>query len=447
MDELLGRQLPYSADAEQSVLGAMLIDPDCIPEVVETLSAQDFYIPENRRIFEIIYSMFTMSRPVDPVTVLEELKAAGVYDEAGGRAYLFQMMDVTPTSANVAKYAEIVRDKATLRTLAEITAEAYNNAVSGSGESSDILENTEQRIFSLRHNSTTNGLMPIRSVIVNAYNTLSELARTKGKYPGVESGFSGLDACLGGLKNSDLIILAARPGVGKTSFALNIAQNVAEKARKGVAVFNLEMSREQLVMRMLSSEALVDSKKLMTANLSDDEWEKIAHASSALGGSPIYIDDSANITVGEIKAKCRRLGDELGLVIIDYLQLMQSGRRSDSRVQEVSEISRSLKIMAKELNVPVICLSQLSRASEGRTDKRPILPDLRDSGAIEQDADVVMFLYREDYHNRDGEPTNECECIVAKNRHGETTTVKLKWLGQFTKFSTLETHYDEPPRR
>ncbi len=447
MDELLGRQMPYSADAEQSVLGAMLIDPNCISEVVTKLSAADFYVPENRKIFETIYDMFTLSRPVDPVTVLEELKAAGVYDEAGGRAYLFQMMDVTPTAANVEKYAEIVKDKAIMRSLAEASSRIYDNAISEAGSPKDVLESAEQSIYSLRRVGESDGLLPIRGVIVSTYNTLSEMARSKGKYPGVECGFSGIDACLGGLSDADLILIAARPGMGKTSFALNIAQNVAQKSRKAVAVFNLEMSREQLVMRMLSTEALVDSQKLRTASLSDEEWEKIAHASSVLGASPIFIDDTANITVGEIKAKCRRLGEELGLVIIDYLQLMQSGRRTDNRVQEISEITRSMKIMAKELKVPVICLSQLSRATEGRQDKRPVLSDLRDSGSIEQDADVVMFLYREDYYSREPEGNNECECIIAKNRHGETREVKLQWLGQFTKFSTQETRFDDPIRR
>ena len=447
MDELLGRQLPYNADAEQAVLGAMLIAPDCIAQVVEKLSASDFYLPENRKIYETIYSMFTMSRPIDPVTVLEELQSAGVYDEAGGRAYLFQIMDVTPTAGNVGKYAEIVRDKAVLRRLAEISAASYEHAIAGEGETSDILEKAEQDIFSLRHMGTGGGLVSIKTVVQNAIRDMSELSKSKGKYPGVESGFSGIDACLGGLKDSDLIILAARPGMGKTSFALNIAQNVAKRSGKSVAIFNLEMSREQLAMRMLSSEALVDMSKIMMADLTDDEWEKIARASLVLGGSPIFIDDTADINVGEIKAKCRRLGDDLGLVVIDYLQLMNSGRRSDSRVQEVSEISRSLKIMAKELNVPVVCLSQLSRATEGRQDKRPMLSDLRESGAIEQDADVVMFLYREDYYNRDDEPTNECLCTVAKNRHGEQRDIKLQWLGRFTKFSTQETHYDAPQRK
>lgn len=447
MDELLGKQLPYSAEAEQAVLGAMLINAACIPEVLEKINPRDFYIPENRKIFETIYSMFTLSRPIDPVTLLNELKQQQIYDDAGGRAYLFQLMEITPTAANVLYYTEIVRDKAMLRALAEVSAETYDRAIAASGDAADLIENAEQKIYALRRNASGRGLIPVRSIILDAYAHLSELAKNKGRLPGVECGFSDLDAFLGGIGNTDLVLLAARPGVGKTSMALNIAQNVAVKTKKDVAVFNLEMSREQLVMRMLSSESLIDLKRLRTADLSDDEWEKVARASTILGTAPLYIDDTPSIASGEIKAKCRRLGDNLALVVIDYLQLMQSGRRIENRVQEVSEISRSLKIMAKELNVPVICLSQLSRAPESRPDKRPMLSDLRDSGAIEQDADVVMFLYRDDYYNEDSEEKNVCECIVAKNRNGATGTVKLQWLGQFTRFSTQERHLNAPPHR
>ena len=447
MDELLSKRMPYSAEAEQSVLGSMLIDARCVPEVLELVSPKDFYVPENVKIFETLYSMFALSKPIDPITVLDELKLAGVYDDAGGRAYLMSLIDITPTSANVARYAAIVRDKALIRSLAEISGEIYENAITGEAEASVILEKAEQRIYSLRRDHSGKGLVHIRSVIYENYKKLDELARNGGVLPGLTTGFSTLDTFLAGLSNSDLILIAARPGMGKTSLALNIAQSAAIKTGKDVAVFNLEMSREQLVLRMLSSEALIDSKRLRTAELNDKEWDKLAHATATLGGAPIYIDDTSSINTNEIKARCRRLGTDLGLVVIDYLQLMQSTRRTENRVQEVSDISRALKIMAKELDVPVICLSQLSRAPEGRQDKRPMLSDLRDSGAIEQDADIVIFLYRDDYYHEDSETRNICELIIAKNRHGETGTVDLQWLGQFTKFSTQDVIHNEASHR
>ncbi len=441
MDELLARQMPNSIEAEQAVIGSMLIDPVCVPEVIELLKPQDFYAEENARIFETIFSMFTNSAKIDAVTVLNELKLLGYYDESGGRAYLIQLMDITPTAANVREYVSIVRDKSMLRSVASVCAEISNLAFEGAGAASDIAEIAEQKIYSVRHGREIKGLTHIKNIIIDLYANLDELARDGGKLPGIPTGFTDLDFMLTGLNKSDLILVAARPGMGKTSFAMNLALGAAKKTDKNIAVFQLEMSKDQLASRFLSNEALIDSRKLKTGELTEDDWIKIARASNVLSKTKIFIDDNPAITVAEIKAKCRRMGDDLGLIVIDYLQLMQSGKKSDNRVQEVSEISRSLKIMAKELNVPVVCLSQLSRASEQRADKRPMLSDLRESGAIEQDADIVLFLYRDDYYNEDSEEKNVAEVIIAKNRHGSTGTAKLQWIGQFTTFANQEKNH------
>ncbi|HHX72850.1 MAG TPA: replicative DNA helicase [Clostridiales bacterium] len=435
---------PYSAEAEQAVIGSMLIDPGCIPEALEAVSAEDFYIPENASIFETIHSMFTYGRKIDPVLVLEELKIRGVYDEAGGRAYLYKIMEATPSSANVQAYAEIVKNKAILRHLAQITGEVHSRALGEDGKASDLLELAEQKMYTIRADQSRQGLVPIHKIILDSLDELNELARHGKGMLGVPSGFSELDYYISGLNRTDLILLAARPGVGKTSIALNIAQHVAVKSKKDVAIFNLEMPRSQLVMRLLSSEAAIDLKKLRTADMSEEEWDRLALAAQTLSNAPIYVDDSSTITVAEMKARCRRLKN-LGLIVVDYLQLMSTGRRDGNRVQEISEISRSMKIMAKELDVPVICLSQLSRAPEKREgDKRPMLSDLRDSGAIEQDADIVIFLYKDENYNPDTQDKNVCECIVAKNRNGQVGTVKLQWQGQFTRFTTREHVHHEP---
>lgn len=438
VDELLARQMPQATEAEQAVIGAMLIDPACVPEVIEYLRPEDFYAEENRKIFETIYSMFTNSLKIDAVTVLNELKLAGYYDEAGGRAYLMQLMDVTPTAANVKEYAAIVRDKSMLRDVAACASEIENLAFEGAGTASEIAEAAEQKIYSVRHGREVKGLAHIKNVIMDLYSHLDELSKNGGQIPGIPTGFTELDHFLTGLNKSDLILVAARPGMGKTAFALNVALNAAKKSKKDIVVFQLEMSKDQLASRFLANEALIDSQKLKTGNLEPDDWVKIARASNVLAKTKIYVDDNPAITVAEIKAKCRRLGDNLGLIVIDYLQLMQSGKKSDNRVQEVSDISRSLKIMAKELNVPVVCLSQLSRASEQRADKRPMLSDLRESGAIEQDADIVLFLYRDDYYNEDSENKNVAEVIISKNRHGSTGTINLQWIGQYTTFSNQD---------
>ncbi len=436
MDELLSKQLPMSTEAEQSVIGSMLVNPNCISEVIELLHSDDFYVEENRRIFEIIYQMFNEAARIDPVTVLDRLKLAGLYDEAGGRAYLMQLMDVTPTSAHVSDYAAIVRDKSLLRAIAQTAGEIQATALAGEGDAAYIAELAEQRIYNIRHGREVKGLIPLKSALLDLYAMLDERSKSDSDIPGISTGFHELDRQLTGLNKSDLILVAARPGMGKTAFALNLALNGAKASQKDVVVFQLEMSRDQLASRFLSSQAMVDSQKLKTGSLDQDDWMKIARASNVLSKLRIYVDDNPAITVAEIKAKCRRLGDGLGMIVIDYIQLMQSGgKRNENRVQEVAEISRSLKIMAKELNVPVVCLSQLSRAAENRADKRPMLSDLRESGAIEQDADIVMFIYRDDYYDAESEDKNIAEIIIAKNRHGSTGTTTLQWVGQYTTFS------------
>ena len=439
MDELLARQLPQSAEAEQAVIGSMLIDPECIPVVIEQLRPDDFYTEENRRIFETIYSMFNNAMRIDAVTVLDQLKSTGLYDDAGGRAYLMQLMDVTPTAAGVREYAAIVRDKSMLRAIAQAGAEIEKLAFEGGGTAADIAELAEQKIYNVRQGREIKGLSHLKTVIMDLYAQLDERSRSDSDIPGISTGFRDLDHALTGLNKSDLILVAARPGMGKTAFALNIALNAAKASKKDVVVFQLEMSKDQLASRFLASEALIESQKLKTGNLAEEDWIKIARATNVLAKTRIYVDDNPAITVAEIKAKCRRLGDGLGMIVIDYLQLMQSGgRRSDNRTQEVAEISRALKIMAKELNVPVVCLSQLSRAAEQRADKKPMLSDLRESGAIEQDADIVMFIYRDDYYNEDSEQKNVAEIIIAKNRHGATGSVNLQWIGQYTTFSSQD---------
>ena len=440
MDELLGRRAPQSLEAEQAVLGSMLIDSRCIADVIGMLRPEDFYLQQNRDIYETVYSMFNYSEVVDPVTVLDKMKTRGVFtDQSTG--YVMQLMEITPTAANVRQYAQIVRDKALLRAIAEASSEINESVYENAGTAGEILENAEKKIFALRKDSAGDSLEHIGTVLLKVFDRLQELAESGNAFPGLSSGLMDLDRKINGLNKSDLILIAARPGMGKTSLALNITLNAAKKSGKTIAFFSLEMSREQLGMRLMSNESFVDNQKLSTGQLSEEEWAKIGLASSALSQTDIRVDDNPTITVAEINAKCRRL-DNLGLVVIDYLQLMtSSGERyssNENRQQIVSDISRALKIMAKELNVPVICLSQLSRANEARQDKRPLLSDLRESGAIEQDADIVMFLYRDDYYHEDSPEKNLAECIVAKNRHGETGTVRLQWLPQFTTFSDRE---------
>lgn len=445
-EDLLLRQMPHSLEGEQAVLGSMLIDEGCVKEVMDKLVPSDFYLRQNREIFETIYTMFTYARPIDGITVCEEMRKAGTYDENTTRSYLAQLMEITPTSANVMEYVAIVRDKALLRGVAQAAGEITALVQEGIGEAGEILEAAEQKIYAVRRGQSAQDMVPLRMVLPEVLDRLSEMSESESRLPGLSTGLSAVDRKITGLNKSDLILLAARPGMGKTSFALNVALNVAKSEKKTVAVFSLEMSREQLASRLLSSEACVESGRLRTGSLRETDWEKIAAAASVLNKVDIRIDDNPMLSVADMNAKCRRI-DGLALVVIDYLQLMTSAsgnnRGGENRQQMVSDMSRMLKIMAKELNVPVICLSQLSRANEKRDDKRPMLSDLRESGAIEQDADIVLFLYRDDYYNEDSEKRNIAECIVAKNRHGETGKVELRWMPEYTTFATLENRYDE----
>ena len=445
-EELLLKQLPHSVEAEQAVLGSMLIDARCVPEVIDQLRPDDFYVKQNREIYETIYSMFNYSLTIDPVTVLENMKQNGVYDENTSRGYLLQLMDTTPTAANVKEYIGILKDKTLLRRVAETAGELTVLIQQGTETGQDVLEAAEQRIYAIRQGRAAQGLTPISQVLLDVYARLEELAASDSAIPGLSTGLTDLDRAISGLNKSDLILLAARPGMGKTSMALNILLEAGKKSGKNVVFFSLEMSREQLALRLISSECFVDNKKLVTGNLAPEDWEKIMVATESLNRSHILIDDDSTVSVADILAKCRRV-DNLGLVIIDYLQLMQSagGRQysGENRQQVVSDISRALKIMAKELDVPVLCLSQLSRANESRSDKRPMLSDLRESGAIEQDADIVMFLYREGYYDKETPNPNLAECIIAKNRHGETRTVELQWLPEYTTFSSIDRTHEE----
>ena len=447
MEDIFYRQMPHSLEAEQSVLGSMLIDANCVKDVMEQLRPDDFYLKQNREIFETIYSMFVYSKPIDGVTVAGEMEKNGTYEESTTRPYLAQLMDVTPTSANVMEYVGIVRDKALLRALYTVAGEISTMVQDGTGGASSVLDAAEQKIYAVRRGRSAQSMASIGVVLQGVLDHLSELSANGGKMlPGLPMGFGVLDDKMNGLNRSDLVLLAARPGMGKTSMALNLALNVARSSGQAVAVFSLEMSREQLVTRILSNQATVENQRLVTGNLREQDWVNIANAASVLSGLDILIDDNPLLTVADMNAKCRRI-DNLGLVVIDYLQLMASsgtkGYSGESRQQVVSDISRMLKIMAKELQVPVLCLSQLSRANEKREDKRPMLSDLRESGAIEQDADIVMFLYRDDYYNEDSEKRNIAECIIAKNRHGETGKVELAWSPQYTTFSSLDYRHEE----
>ena len=447
MEELLGRQAPHSASAEQAVIGSMLIDTRCIPDVIERLKGAEFYIQQNRDIFETIYAMFSYGQTIDPITVLDQMKTRGVFRETS-TAYIAELMRITPTAANVLEYAAIVSDRALLRNLATAADEINTLVYEGTGEAENMLEAADRKIYALRQGRVVGGLVPISTVVQTVYSNLSEAASSGQKIPGLSTGLNDLDRYILGLNKGELILIAARPGMGKTSIALNIAMNVAKKSGKTVAVFSLEMSREQLVSRLLAGEGLVPSQNLLTGQLNSDEWKRIAAAAQVLSATDMRIDDNPMLSVSDMNAQCRRISN-LGLVVIDYLQLMQSAGgdsrkyAGENRQQVVSDISRMLKIMAKELNVPVICLSQLSRASEGRPKKRPMLSDLRESGAIEQDADVVIGLYREGYYNVECEEPNVSEAIVLKNRKGQTGTVKLAWLAEYTTFAAYEGNLNE----
>ncbi|MDI6604811.1 MAG: replicative DNA helicase [Thermoanaerobacteraceae bacterium] len=435
---------PQNIEAEQSILGSMLLSRDAIIDASEVLKGEDFYKESNKKLFEIIMDMFEKNIPVDLITIVDELRRQNLLEAVGGIEYITNLSSSVISTANVSHYASLVREKAILRRLIKASSEIMEMGYQ-EDDVRNVLDIAEQKIFDIAQGRNTSNFVPIKDVLMNTFYNIEKLYKNKGHLTGIPSGFPDLDLKTSGFQPSDFILVAARPSMGKTSFALNIAQNAALFTNLPVAIFSLEMSKEQLVNRMICSTANIDSQKLRTGNLDDDDWPKLAAAMAPLSTAPIYIDDTPGISVMDIRAKCRRLKLEknLGMVLIDYLQLMQGKGNPESRQQEVSEISRSLKGLARELQVPIVTLSQLSRAPEARSDHRPVLSDIRESGAIEQDADIVMFLYRDDYYNKDSEKKNIAELIIAKHRNGPTGTVELLWMGQFTKFVSIDKFRDE----
>lgn len=443
MDEaLIKRVLPHSIEAEQSVVGAMLMDREAIVAASEIICGEDFYQVTYGVIFDTIIEVFNEGKPVDLVTLQERLKEKDVPPEVSSLEFVRDLITAVPTSANVKYYAEIVAEKATFRKLIKLNEEIANTCYLAKEPLEAVLEQTEKQVFELVQKRNTGDFVPIQQVVLNTLERIEKASKNKGTVTGIPTGFIDLDYKLSGLQPSDLILLAARPSMGKTAFVLNLAQYMAFKVNKTVAIFSLEMSKEQLVNRLFALESQVDSQALRTGNLKDSDWEKLIESAGTIGRSNLIIDDTPGISISELRSKCRKykLEHDLSVIIIDYLQLMSGrvGGRSESRQQEISEISRSLKGVARELNVPVIALSQLSRAVEQRPDHRPMLSDLRESGAIEQDADVVMFLYRDEYYNKDTEHPNEAEVIIAKQRNGPIGTVNLAWLPNYTKFANLQ---------
>ncbi len=440
MDEaLIKRVLPHSMEAEQAVVGSMLMDRDAILTSSEIIAGEDFYQSAYGVVFDTIVEIYNEGKPVDLITLQERLKEKDVPAEISSLEFVRDLVTAVPTSANVKYYAEIVAEKSMLRRLIKLNEEISNMCYLGKEPMEAVLETTEKKVFELVQKRNTGDFVPIKDVVLNALEKIELASKTSGSVTGIPTGFLDLDYKMAGLQPSDLILVAARPSMGKTAFVLNIAQHVAFKVKKSVAIFSLEMSKEQLVNRLFSLEAQVDSQSLRTGNLKDEDWEKLIESAGIIGRSKLIIDDTPGISISELRSKCRKFKLEQGLdlIIIDYLQLMTGrvGGRSESRQQEISDISRSLKGLARELNVPVIALSQLSRAVEQRPEHRPMLSDLRESGAIEQDADVVMFIYRDDYYNKDTELKNVAEIIIAKQRNGSIGTVNLTWLPNYTKFA------------
>ncbi len=434
---------PHDLEAEQAVIGSMLTDKDAVISAIEVLSDYDFYREDNKIIYSAILNLYNRGEPIDIITLKSELASMGKLEAIGGLEYLVELPEKVPTTANVDKYIKIVEEKSTLRTLIRTANELITLGYDPTQEVEELMDNAEKKIFNVMQSRNQKGYSSMKDILVDTFVELEELYNRKQHVTGVPTGFLDLDYKTAGLHGSDLILVAARPAMGKSAFALNIATNAAVRAKTPVAIFSLEMSKEQMANRILCSEALVDSNKVRTGKVEDDDWVKLAQASGILSEAQIFIDDTPGISIMEIRAKCRKmkLEKDIGLVVIDYLQLVQgSSKRGASREQEIAEISRSLKILAKEINVPVIALSQLSRAPEQRPDHRPMLSDLRESGSIEQDADIVMFLYRDDYYNQDSEKKNVAEVILAKHRAGSTGTVELAWLGSYTKFANLEQH-------
>lgn len=442
-EALIKRVMPHSIEAEKAVVGAMLMDNDkeAILSASEIISGQDFYQTAYGTIFDAMVELFNEGRPVDPLTLMERLKEKDVPPEIESMEFMRELLNAVTTSANVKYYAEIVSEKSMMRKLIKLNEGIANSCYAGKEPLEQILETTEKSVFELLQRRSVGEYVPIKQVVLNALERIEKASKNKGVVTGIPTGFIDLDYKLSGLQPSDLVLVAARPSMGKTAFVLNIAQYVAFKKEKGVAVFSLEMSKEQLVNRLFALESQVDSQMLRTGNLKDSDWEKLIEGAGIIGRSNLIIDDTPSISVSELRSKCRKykLEHNIELVIIDYLQLMMgsAGKRQESRQQEISEISRSLKALARELNVPVVALSQLSRAVESRPDKRPMLSDLRESGAIEQDADVVMFIYRDEYYNKDSDKKRQAEIIIAKQRNGPIGTVDLAWLADYTKFANL----------
>ena len=438
----LGKIPPHDIEAEQAILGSMLTDKDAVMSAMEVLRDEDFYRDDNKAIFEAMMSLYSRSEPIDIITVKSELVSNGKFEQVGGLEYLVMLPEKVPTTTNVEKYIKIVEEKSLLRNLIKTANDIIAVGYDQTEDVEDIMNVAEKKIFDVMQRKSQKGYNSIKDVLVGTFAELEKLYNQKGALSGIPTGFTDLDYKTSGLHNSDLIIVAARPAMGKSAFAINIATNVAVQSNVPVIIFNLEMSKEQVANRIICSEAMVDSNKIRTGKIEDEDWIKLANASGRLAEAPIYIDDTPGISIMEIRAKCRKMKLEknIGLVVIDYLQLVQaSGKKNNSREQEISEISRSLKVLAKELDVPVIALSQLSRAAEQRKDDhRPMLSDLRESGAIEQDADIVMFIYREDYYNPETENKNVAEIILAKHRGGSTGTVNLAWLSNYTKFANLQ---------
>lgn len=441
MDESVIKKIPpHSIEAEQSVIGSMIMDRDAIVVASELISGEDFYNKQYGVLFETMRELNDKGLPVDLVTLQDKLKEKDVPPEVSSLEFVRDLITAVPTSANIKYYANIVAEKSTLRKLIRLNEEIANTCYAGKEELEAILSDTEQRVFKLVQRRNTEDFTPIRQVVMNAMDRIEAASKMKGSVTGIPTGFLDLDYKTAGLQPSDLILIAARPAMGKTAFVLNIAQHVAFHQNKTVAIFSLEMSKEQLVNRMFSLESNVDAQHLRTGQLNDEEWEKLIESAGIIGRSNLFIDDTPGITIAELRTKCRKLSLEnnLSMIIIDYLQLMSGSGRSESRQQEISEISRSLKGLARELNVPVLALSQLSRAVEQRPDKRPMMSDLRESGAIEQDADIIMFIYRDDYYNHDTDRKDIAEIIIAKQRSGAIGTVELAWLPKYTKFANLE---------
>lgn len=440
----LVQRMPYSMEAEQSVLGSVLLEPECFSRILEKIKVDDFFLNQNKEIYSAMLDLFNQSKPIDIVSLKEQLTVRGTLEGAGGLEYLKEIAMFVPTTANLNHYIEVMLEKSDLRNMISIAQELSQMGYSGTSEAGQLIDYAEQKLLDISKKRTNHSYSRINEVIASTLERLNKLSKDKNKVTGIPTGFSDLDEMTSGLQNSDLILVAARPAMGKSSFAMNIAEYAALHKNVPVLVFNLEMSKEQIVSRMLCSDALVDSSKLRTGDLDQNDWDKILRSVPNLSKAPVFIDDTPGISVSEIRAKSRnlKLKENIGLIVIDYLQLMQGAAGIESRQQEISNISRNLKIMAKELDIPVIALSQLSRAPEQRQNHRPILSDLRESGAIEQDADIVMFLYRDDYYDEESEEKNVAECIIAKHRNGEVGTIKMCWLGQYTKFTDMEKQYD-----